>query len=135
MSCPFDNTQQAQDMHAVRLLEIIQAHLPGWSVSRIYLRHGRWHATTMQDAEYEISEALENQHFVQPMLWERGNHPRNTLSNSTYRDVQAMCRSLLKANPNNKFVREQYPQIHAELTAHKPTSETTPRGNYNEPQA
>lgn len=44
---------------------------------------------------------------------------RRALTDKTAAEVEAMCRRLLQGNPNNKFVREQYPQLYAEITAEK----------------
>jgi hypothetical protein len=49
------------------------------------------------------------------------------LTEKTAQQVRALCRARLAANPNSRFVREQYPQTYAEIIAEQQT-ETTHQG-------
>lgn len=114
------------------LMRKIQAHLPGWHLNSIYQRHGRWIGRLMAGDEIDLSPSLELAAYIAktvknpPMLPEW----RRKLTDKTAAEVEAMCRRLLKGNPNNRFVREQYPQLHAEITAEQQTA-TTQQGNHH----
>lgn len=56
---------------------------------------------------------------------------RRNLTDKTAADVEAMCRRFLRFNPNNRFVREQYPQLLAVITAEQQEQQTTHQRNHH----
>ncbi|MDX2094333.1 MAG: hypothetical protein SFW64_00075 [Alphaproteobacteria bacterium] len=106
-----------------QLYSVIQKALPNWLHDDICLVAGRWYAASKGDPIYPLSDALEHQLHLQPM-WKREAQEREQeiawrkgLSEKTAKEVEAMCRRLLRGNPRNRFVREQYPQLYAVITA------------------
>jgi hypothetical protein len=119
--------QHMPTQHEIEELERkIASFLPHWAVIGLYQRHGRWVARVMYHGsivdDLTTSEMLTRAHEARPQGWKLG------LTNKTAKAVEAMCRQLLRRNPNNKFVREQYPQLFAEITAGQHEA-TTHQGN------
>lgn len=114
----------------------LEAFLPGWNMVSLHLRHGRWHAILQQGLEYEVSDLLKLEHHARKQVANLPMLPlwRRKLTDKTAREVEAMCRRLLRGNPNNQFVREQYPDLFEAITAEQQMA-TTHSGTHHGTQA
>ena len=111
-----------------KLLAAIQATLPNVPIVSVFLRNGRWWAASSRGSAHSVQDILNSER--ESTMRRKAEAWRANLTDQTAEDVRAMCRRLLRGNPRNRFVREQYPHLYSEITAEQQTA-TTHQGNYN----